>query len=90
VRVGLVNVPLRSAVGGHGVGHQMTPGPADGRRRAARHDLGYEHPKVLAWLHWTPEWAELLDPAWPAACFVYEEGRSSQWNRFEAVTQLKR
>jgi superfamily I DNA and/or RNA helicase len=23
-------------------------------------------------LHWTPEWAELLDPAQPAACFVYE------------------
>jgi len=56
----------------------------------ARHDLGYEHPRVLAELHWTPEWAELLDPARPAACFVYEEGRSSQWNRFEAVTRLKR
>jgi hypothetical protein len=26
----------------------------------------------------------LLDPALPAACFVYTEGRSSQWNRFEA------
>jgi hypothetical protein len=37
-----------------------------------------------AGLRWTPEWAELLDPARPAACFVYEEGRISQWNRFEA------
>jgi DNA replication ATP-dependent helicase Dna2 len=35
-------------------------------------------------LHWCPEWAELLDPARPATCFVYPEGRSSQWNEFEA------
>ncbi len=35
-------------------------------------------------LYWTPEWSELLDPARPAVCFVYPEGRSSQWNRFEA------
>jgi hypothetical protein len=35
-------------------------------------------------LYWTPEWARLLDPDYPAACFVYPEGRSSQWNRFEA------
>jgi hypothetical protein len=35
-------------------------------------------------LYWTPEWAALLDPEAPAVCFVYEEGRSSQWNAFEA------
>ncbi|GMU20605.1 MAG: hypothetical protein AMXMBFR13_07020 [Phycisphaerae bacterium] len=35
-------------------------------------------------LHWCPEWASLLDPAQPAVCFVYQEGRSSQSNRFEA------
>lgn len=35
-------------------------------------------------LYWTPEWASLLDPNLPALCFVYPEGRSSQWNRFEA------
>lgn len=37
-----------------------------------------------AHLFWTPEWATLLDPDCPAACFVYPEGRSSQWNQFEA------
>jgi DNA replication ATP-dependent helicase Dna2 len=37
-----------------------------------------------AHLYWTPEWAALLDPARPAVCFVYPEGRSSQWNQFEA------
>ena len=35
-------------------------------------------------LHWTPEWAALLDPVHPACVFVYSEGRSSQWNPFEA------
>jgi len=35
-------------------------------------------------LYWTPDWAALLDPAYPATCFVYAEGRSSQWNQFEA------
>lgn len=35
-------------------------------------------------LYWTPGWSALLDPAHPASCFVYPEGRSSQWNRFEA------
>jgi DNA replication ATP-dependent helicase/nuclease Dna2 len=35
-------------------------------------------------LYWTSEWLELLDPEYPAACFVYPEGRSSQWNQFEA------
>lgn len=39
-----------------------------------------------AQLHWSPELADLLDPASPAACFVYPEGRSSQWNLFEADT----
>ena len=35
-------------------------------------------------LYWIPEWASLLDPNYPATCFVYPEGRSSQWNQFEA------
>jgi len=35
-------------------------------------------------LYWTSEWAALLDPTQPASCFVYPEGRSSQWNQFEA------
>jgi DNA replication ATP-dependent helicase Dna2 len=35
-------------------------------------------------LYWTPEWGRLLDPDYPAVCFVYPEGRSSQWNLFEA------
>jgi len=35
-------------------------------------------------LHWSPEWYELLDPSRPVCCFVYPEGRSSQWNEFEA------
>lgn len=35
-------------------------------------------------LHWTHEWTALLDPNHPASCFVYPEGRSSQWNLFEA------
>ena len=41
-------------------------------------------------LYWTSEWASLLDPDQRAACFVYREGRSSQWNQFEAdaITSL--
>jgi len=35
-------------------------------------------------LFWTPEWASLLDPNQRSVCFVYREGRSSQWNPFEA------
>jgi len=35
-------------------------------------------------LFWTSEWASLLDPDYPVSCFVYPEGRSSQWNPFEA------
>jgi DNA replication ATP-dependent helicase Dna2 len=35
-------------------------------------------------LYWTPEWAAFLDPDEPVVCFVYPEGRSSQWNQFEA------
>lgn len=35
-------------------------------------------------LFWTPEWVSLLDPIAPVCCFVYPEGRSSQWNPFEA------
>jgi DNA replication ATP-dependent helicase Dna2 len=35
-------------------------------------------------LVWTPEWAAFLDAHEPVSCFVYKEGRSSQWNQFEA------
>jgi DNA replication ATP-dependent helicase Dna2 len=35
-------------------------------------------------LYWTPEWSDLLNPDHPGTCFVYPEGRSSQWNQFEA------
>ena len=35
-------------------------------------------------LHWTPAWGLLLDPAQPAVCFVYPDGRASQANPFEA------
>ena len=35
-------------------------------------------------LFWTPDWATLLDPDQPAVCFVYDDGRSSQRNDFEA------
>lgn len=41
-------------------------------------------------LHWSSDWCRLLDPAQPAVCFVYDDGRSSQRNYFEAdaVTAL--
>lgn len=35
-------------------------------------------------LFWTPEWSAMLDADRRAVCFVYREGRSSQWNHFEA------
>ena len=35
-------------------------------------------------LEWSPEWANLLDPAQRAVCFVYEDGKNSQRNEFEA------
>ena len=35
-------------------------------------------------LPWSPEWASLLNPAQPTVCFVYDDGRSSQRNTFEA------
>jgi superfamily I DNA and/or RNA helicase len=35
-------------------------------------------------LFWTQEWPSLLDSDSPVSCFVYPEGRSSQWNPFEA------
>jgi len=35
-------------------------------------------------LYWTSEWSALLDPNYPASCFIYQDGRSSQWNQFEA------
>jgi hypothetical protein len=35
-------------------------------------------------LYWTEEWSQLLRPEHPTACFLYPEGRSSQWNEFEA------
>jgi len=33
---------------------------------------------------WTPKWSWLLDPDAPVSCFLYHEGRCSQWNPFEA------
>ena len=33
---------------------------------------------------WSPGLAVLADPGSPISCFVYPEGRSSQWNHFEA------
>ena len=35
-------------------------------------------------LSWTPEWNSLLSPSQPACCFVYDDGKSSQRNAFEA------
>lgn len=35
-------------------------------------------------LYWTPNWTLLLNPDQPAICYTYPEGRSGQWNRFEA------
>ncbi len=35
-------------------------------------------------LFWTSEWSNLLNPDHPAVCYVYPDGRSSQWNQFEA------
>jgi DNA replication ATP-dependent helicase Dna2 len=35
-------------------------------------------------LHWMPAWTAFLDPSQSAVCFVYPEGRSGQWNQFEA------
>ena len=35
-------------------------------------------------LVWSREWAYILEPARPAVCFVYNDGRSSQRNQFEA------
>ncbi len=35
-------------------------------------------------LSWSPRWASFLQSDRPALAFVYNEGRSSQWNQFEA------
>lgn len=35
-------------------------------------------------LYWNDQWNELLDPAHPAVCFIYEDTISSQINDFEA------
>lgn len=35
-------------------------------------------------LFWTPEWSFMLDPDYPLTCFTYQDGRSGQWNKFEA------
>ena len=43
--------------------------------------LPTQWPQELAW---RSEWESLLDPGRPAVCFVYEDGRSSQRNEFEA------
>jgi hypothetical protein len=37
-------------------------------------------------LSWSPHWASFVSPARRAMTFVYNEGRSSQWNQFEADT----
>lgn len=37
-----------------------------------------------AHFQWSPHWASFLVPARHALTFVYDEGRSSQWNQFEA------
>ncbi len=39
-----------------------------------------------AGLSWSPHWASFLTPSRQALTFVYNEGRSSQWNQFEADT----
>jgi hypothetical protein len=41
-------------------------------------------PRWPGGLHWTPEWSVLLEPATSVCCFIYPEGRASQWNLFEA------
>ncbi len=56
-------------------------------------ELPYEKP--INWndeLYWTDKWNLLLDPTKPVACFVYPDGRSGQWNQFEAnsITALIR
>ena len=33
---------------------------------------------------WSEQYAAMLDPNIPVSCFVYPDGRSSQWNLFEA------
>ena len=35
-------------------------------------------------LFWTPDWTQLLDPAKPAACFIYHDEVAGQANDFEA------
>ena len=35
-------------------------------------------------LLYSPIYVDVLDPSHPAVCFSYVEGRSAQWNRFEA------
>ena len=35
-------------------------------------------------ISWSPGLTSLADPDYPISCFVYSEGKSSQWNQFEA------
>jgi DNA replication ATP-dependent helicase Dna2 len=35
-------------------------------------------------LYWTPNWIQLLHPAQPAVCFIYQDEIASQVNKFEA------
>ncbi len=37
-------------------------------------------------LYYTPEWSRILDLNLPVVCFVYPDGKSSQWNKFEALS----
>lgn len=41
-------------------------------------------------LYWTPNWSLILEQNYPVTCFIYPEGKSGQWNLFEAeaVTAL--
>ena len=48
--------------------------------------LDIQPPSWPADITWSPGLAGLANPTNPISCFVYPEGRSSQWNHFEAET----
>jgi len=37
-------------------------------------------------LFWTQHWNDIMDPDKPVVCFIYPDGKSSQWNDFEVET----
>jgi hypothetical protein len=45
-------------------------------------EIPYDWPEKQ--LFWTSEWSSLINPEHPLTCFVYPEGKSGQWNRFES------